>query len=120
MANKPARHIWLFFGCGDFFGIGCHDLINGGFDCASIGDLLHAAFFNDYSGFSAFVSDNFKQIFCDLAADITGDGNLDIFDVFAFVEAFNLSDPVADFIDDGVIDVFDVFAYVEAFNAGCP
>jgi hypothetical protein len=54
------------------------------------------------------------------AADFTGDGNLDIFDVFAFLDAFNAMDPAADFVVDGVFDVFDVFAYLDAFNAGCP
>jgi hypothetical protein len=53
-------------------------------------------------------------------ADFTGDGALDIFDVFAFLDAFNASDPVADFTGDGSFDIFDVFAYLDAFNAGCP
>jgi len=53
-------------------------------------------------------------------ADFTGDGALDIFDVFAFLDAFNASDPAADFTGDGSFDIFDVFAYLDAFNAGCP
>ncbi|MCA9303304.1 MAG: hypothetical protein KC996_04205 [Phycisphaerales bacterium] len=54
------------------------------------------------------------------AADFTGDGTLDIFDVFAFLDAFNAMDPSADFVVDGIFDVFDVFAFLDAFNAGCP
>jgi len=54
------------------------------------------------------------------SADFTGDGSLDIFDVFAFLDAFNAMDPSADFVVDGVFDIFDVFAYLNAFNAGCP
>jgi len=53
-------------------------------------------------------------------ADFTGDGELDIFDVFAFLDAFNASDPLADLTGDGVYDIFDVFAYLGLFNAGCP
>jgi hypothetical protein len=53
-------------------------------------------------------------------ADFTEDGALDIFDVFAFLDAFNASDPAADFTGDGSFDIFDVFAFLDAFNAGCP
>jgi len=53
-------------------------------------------------------------------ADFTHDGVLDIFDVFAFLDAFNTQDPIADLTGDGVFDIFDVFAYLDAFNTGCP
>ena len=53
-------------------------------------------------------------------ADFTSDGVLDIFDVFAFLDAFNAMDPAADFTDDGSFDIFDVFAFLDEFNAGCP
>ncbi|MCA9303094.1 MAG: hypothetical protein KC996_03125 [Phycisphaerales bacterium] len=56
----------------------------------------------------------------DCPADFTGDGSLDIFDVFAFLDAFNSMDPSADFTGDGSFDIFDVFAFLDAFNAGCP
>jgi subtilisin-like proprotein convertase family protein len=52
-------------------------------------------------------------------ADLTADGVLDIFDVLAFVEAYNAGDPSADFTGDGGFDIFDVLAFVEAYNAGC-
>ena len=54
------------------------------------------------------------------AADLTGDGVLDIFDVFAFLDLFNTGDPGADFTGDGSLDIFDVFAFLDLFNAGCP
>lgn len=54
------------------------------------------------------------------SADLTGDGVLDVFDVFAFLDLFGAGDLGADSNSDGVLDVFDVFAYLEAFNAGCP
>jgi len=52
-------------------------------------------------------------------ADLTGDGVLDIFDVFAFLDAFNAMDPSADLTGDGVFDIFDVFAYLDIFSDGC-
>jgi len=53
-------------------------------------------------------------------ADLTGDGNLDFFDVSAFLGAFGLNDPIADFTGDGSFDFFDVSAFLNAFNTGCP
>jgi PKD repeat protein len=53
-------------------------------------------------------------------ADLTGDGNLDFFDVSAFLNAFNTQDSIADFDGNGAWDFFDVSAFLNAFNAGCP
>lgn len=53
-------------------------------------------------------------------ADITGDGQLDIFDVYRYLTMFNASDPAADLTGDGSFDIFDIFAYLDAYNAGCP
>jgi hypothetical protein len=53
------------------------------------------------------------------SADLNGDGALDVFDVFAYLDLFNESDLGADFTGDGSLDVFDVFAFLDAFNAGC-
>jgi hypothetical protein len=63
-----------------------------------------------------------KSIICSEAceADLTGDGVLDIFDVFAYLDLFNASDLGADITGDGILDIFDVFAYLDLFNAGCP
>lgn len=52
-------------------------------------------------------------------ADLTGDGELDVFDVFAYLDLYTAQDLGADFTGDGLLDVFDVFAFLEAFNAGC-
>ena len=49
-------------------------------------------------------------------ADLTGDGNLDIFDVFAYLDLFNAGNLAADFTGDGTLDIFDVFAFLDAFN----
>jgi len=53
-------------------------------------------------------------------ADMTGDGQLDFFDVSAFLSAFGQQDPAADFTGDGSFDFFDVSAFLQAFTAGCP
>ena len=55
---------------------------------------------------------------CD--ADLVPDGVLDVFDVFAYLDAFVSMDPSADITGDGVFDVFDVFGYLSQLNAGCP
>lgn len=55
----------------------------------------------------------------DCVADFNGDGTLDIFDVFNFLDAFNSGQGAADLNNDGVWDIFDVFIYLDLFNAGC-
>jgi hypothetical protein len=52
-------------------------------------------------------------------ADFNSDNTLDVFDVFAFLDAFNASDLSADFTQDGTLDIFDVFAFLDAFKSGC-
>lgn len=51
-------------------------------------------------------------------ADLNGDGNLDFFDISAFLSAFDDQDPIADFNNDGNIDFFDVSAFLKAFGNG--
>ena len=53
-------------------------------------------------------------------ADLTGDGQLNFFDVSAFLSAFSMGDPAADFDGDGNFNFFDVSAFLIAFGAGCP
>ncbi|MAO22379.1 MAG: hypothetical protein CMJ25_16660 [Phycisphaerae bacterium] len=53
-------------------------------------------------------------------ADINGDGDLNFFDVSAFLAAFSSMDPVADFTGDGMYNFFDVSAFLGAFSGGCP
>lgn len=47
-------------------------------------------------------------------------GELNFFDVSAFLSAFSANDPSADFNDDGMFNFFDVSGYLTSFNAGCP
>jgi hypothetical protein len=53
------------------------------------------------------------------AADLDGNGVLDLFDFLAFTNLFNAGDPDADFNGDGVRDLFDFLAFTNAFNGGC-
>lgn len=53
-------------------------------------------------------------------ADMTGDDDLNFFDVSAFLVAFGEQDSVADFTGDGALNFFDVSAFLKAFSAGCP
>ncbi|RMH10171.1 MAG: hypothetical protein D6695_11900, partial [Planctomycetota bacterium] len=53
-------------------------------------------------------------------ADFNNDGQLDFFDVQAFLAAFAVHDPQADFNADGLFDFFDVQAFLQAFTIGCP
>ncbi len=52
------------------------------------------------------------------SADINGDGQLDFFDIAAFLTLFSAQDPIADFTGDGAWDFFDVAAFLTAFSAG--
>jgi hypothetical protein len=53
-------------------------------------------------------------------ADINGDGELNFFDVSAFLSAFAMMDPVADFNNDGEFNFFDVSSFIASFSTGCP
>ena len=52
--------------------------------------------------------------------DLNGDGDLNFFDISAFLIAFNAGDTAADFNDDGVFNFFDISAFLILFNQGCP
>jgi len=60
------------------------------------------------------------QVTASCPADITGDGQLNFFDVSAFLSAFAANDLIADFTGDGQFNFFDVSAFLSAFAAGCP
>lgn len=53
-------------------------------------------------------------------ADLNGDGELNFFDVSAFLNAYFGMDPVVDFDQDGDFDFFDVSLFLGAYSAGCP
>jgi len=47
-------------------------------------------------------------------------GELNFFDVSAFLSAFSANDPTADFNGDGLFNFFDVSGFLSQFSAGCP
>ncbi|MEM9372541.1 MAG: GC-type dockerin domain-anchored protein [Planctomycetota bacterium] len=48
-------------------------------------------------------------------------GELNFFDVAAFIGLYNAGDPAADLAEPfGSLNFFDISAYIAAFNAGCP
>ncbi len=96
----------------DFFG---HSVSVSG-EVAVIGAILDDDNW-DRSG-SAYVFDLNCMAPC--PADLTGEGDLNFFDVSAFLTAFNTSDPAADFTNDGIFNFFDVSAFLTVFAAGCP
>jgi len=54
------------------------------------------------------------------AADFTGNGLSDFFDVSAFLGAFSAQNAAADINGDGSFNFLDVSAFLAAFAAGCP
>ncbi|MFG0313795.1 MAG: Ig-like domain-containing protein, partial [Phycisphaerales bacterium] len=53
-------------------------------------------------------------------ADFNADGELNFFDVSAFLVAYQNEDAQADLNDDGLFNFFDVSAFLTAYGAGCP
>jgi hypothetical protein len=59
----------------------------------------------------------------DLFPPFAPDGQLNFFDVSAYLGLFIAQHPTADFFPDGgdgQFNFFDIVAYIHAFNAGCP
>lgn len=75
--------------------------------------------FNGNGSLGQFVFTRITQTSCSLADLAAPLGELDVFDVFAFLDAFNAADASADLNGDGAHDIFDVFAYLALFNSGC-
>jgi hypothetical protein len=52
--------------------------------------------------------------------DHNDDGNVDLFDIAAYIRDFNASSPLADVNADGLVDFFDLARFIQSFTAGCP
>jgi hypothetical protein len=98
------------------------------------GEILHAGFFwfggiscaadpdngsyNPYASFyHGLIGPN--RTVCECIADLTGDGEINFFDVSAFLEAFNDEIPAADFTGDGNYNFFDIAEFLNLFSLGC-
>lgn len=53
-------------------------------------------------------------------ADLTGDRQLNFFDISEFLIAYSQQDPIADMNNDGSFNFFDVSIFLQLFNFGCP
>ena len=61
----------------------------------------------------------FVRLVC--PADVNVDGQLNFFDVAAYIALFNAGDPAADLAaPSGTLNFFDLAAYIALFNQGCP
>ena len=52
--------------------------------------------------------------------DFNNDGNLDFFDVSAFLNAYLAQDLIADLDSNGELNFFDVSSFLAQYSAGCP
>jgi subtilisin family serine protease len=57
---------------------------------------------------------------CSPADFIEPFGDLNFFDISAFLSAFNEGDPSADLTNDGAINFFDISEFLAIFGQGCP
>jgi hypothetical protein len=127
-ANGGSNSVSVLLGNGDGTFQARQDFATGvGPRSVAIGDLngddtpdLAVANTGTFSNPGNSVSVLLNQCGVSCPADLTGDGDLNFFDVSAFLSAFNAMDPIADFNGDGLINFDDVQAYLAAFNAGCP
>jgi hypothetical protein len=55
-----------------------------------------------------------------LPQDLNNNGQVNFFDVSAFLVAYAAQAPIADFYPDGQFDFFDVSRFISAYNRGCP
>ncbi len=51
--------------------------------------------------------------------DLNSDGQLDFFDISAFLTAFSNQDPIADWNNDGFFDFFDISGFLQSYSNGC-
>lgn len=75
---------------------------------------------NDLSRADSF-TDPYIITFSDCAADLTGDGGVDVFDLLAYLDLWFVGDAAAELTGDdpAAIDVFDLLMYLDSWFAGC-
>lgn len=75
---------------------------------------------NEFSTANNWISDTMTITVLDCPPDLTGDGQVNFFDVSSFLSEFNNQTSIGDWNNDGQWNFFDVSAFLGAFNAGCP
>ncbi len=53
-------------------------------------------------------------------ADFQGDGMLNFYDISKFINAYSNNDQIADMTQDNQLDMNDIFEYIDVFMNGCP
>ncbi|MFK7759456.1 MAG: DUF6851 domain-containing protein [Phycisphaerales bacterium] len=53
-------------------------------------------------------------------ADFQGDGRVNYFDISKFLNAYMSNDQIADMTQDNQVDINDVYEFINAMNTGCP
>jgi hypothetical protein len=53
-------------------------------------------------------------------ADFQGDGRVNFLDISKYINAYMISDQIADMDGDSDLDVDDIFSFIDAMNQGCP
>ncbi|MCA9304574.1 MAG: hypothetical protein KC996_10675 [Phycisphaerales bacterium] len=102
----------------DFGGFTGKQVTNGVVDINDNGQVAFEAFLRNGT-IGVFVATPVAADPCPSPPDFVDDDQLDIFDVFAFLDAYAAMDPAADFTGEGTFDIFDVFGFLDVFNAGC-
>src|SRR5690242_6894345 len=69
LADEPAERLRLRLGLRHLVRIGRDDLVDYLFDRRQVGDLLHAARFDDSAGVAALLPNDLEQVLADLAGD---------------------------------------------------
>jgi hypothetical protein len=85
-------------------------------DIAVQGDELYVV--DQSTGLKILNVSNSCEVVCQ--ADMNGDGDLNFFDVSAFLTAYLNRDPAADFAGDGLFDFHDISIFLAFYQAGCP
>lgn len=52
--------------------------------------------------------------------DLTNDGEVNFFDISAFLSAYSAQMPIADFNNDGMYNFFDISLFISLYTMGCP
>lgn len=89
----------------------------GRFDAFAMFDGEPAAATN---GVQATVDNVFYEPVFNCPVDFTADGQLNFFDVSAFISAYLAQDESADFSGDGIFNFFDISLFLGFYSAGCP
>ncbi|MCC5822775.1 MAG: hypothetical protein LAT64_05395 [Phycisphaerales bacterium] len=102
----------------DFGGGTGRQVMNGVIDINDAGQVAFAAFLQNGT-VGVWVATPATDPGC--PADLTGDGQVNFFDLAMYLDLFNAGDPAADLAPPfGVLNFFDVAAYLDLYNQGCP